>query len=263
VPTSSPTVKGREPTAGVAFRKRSLDLVLGAILSLVVLPVLLVLALGVAVSLRTWPFFSQSRPGRGEANLTILKLRTLPPTTPQYADKHALGIETWELPWLCRLLRKTHLDELPQLLLVVAGRMSLVGPRPPLPSDVEPLDHDFEVARRAVRPGCTGLWQLSSASSDTATSAPDLDLFYLRNASTRLDLWILLRTVGWMAGVVAPLEADQVPRSLLGPGLTVTEMPPEPAVRVRQVAQPTQTHLIERPGDVRAPLASSAGQYSD
>jgi hypothetical protein len=149
----------------------------------------------------------------------MVKLRTLSPSTPRYMDKHTLGIDKMQLPWLCSLLRRTHLDELPQIFSVVAGSMSLVGPRPALPGDVEPISAEFESARRRVRPGCTGLWQLSTASTDTATSAPRFDLYYLRRASTRLDLWIIVRTVGWVLGRVKPIEIDDVPDWLLGPGL--------------------------------------------
>lgn len=213
------SARGGQARDRVAFRKRVFDLVVGGFLCLIAAPVIALLALGVAVSLRTSPFFVQTRPGRHERALTIVKLRTLPRTTPSYADKHTLGLATMKLPWLCSLLRRTHLDELPQLFSVVLGHMSLVGPRPPLPGHVEPVSEEYEALRRAVRPGCTGLWQLSVASSDTATSAPRFDLFYVRHASMLLDLWIVVRTVGWIVGLVRPIETHDVPGWLLGPGL--------------------------------------------
>lgn len=205
-------------TTGTAV-KRAFDVVIGSALCLFALPVVLVLALGVAASLRYWPFFAQQRPGRNGQTITILKLRTLPARTPRYMDKHTLQLDTLRLPWLCRVMRRTHLDELPQLASVVKGDMSLVGPRPPLPSMVEPLDPGYERVRRSVRPGCTGLWQLSVASDDTATSAPQFDLFYIDNASLRLDVWIMVRTIGWMLGLVKPIEVTDVPHWALGPGL--------------------------------------------
>lgn len=198
------------------------------------IPVILLLAVGVAVSLRAWPFFVQRRPGWNGGDLTIVKLRTLPTETPAYGNKHALGIAAMRLPRLCSLMRKTHLDELPQLFSVVLGQMSLIGPRPPLPNDVEPVSEDFESLRRSVRPGCTGLWQLSVASTNTATSAPRFDIYYLTYASTLLDIWILVRTVGWILGLVAPIELADVPRRLLGPGLVtpswVRDVAEEPAL---------------------------------
>jgi lipopolysaccharide/colanic/teichoic acid biosynthesis glycosyltransferase len=196
-----------------------LDLVLGTILALAALPVILVLAVGVAASLRAWPFFTHTRPGWQGRAVRIVKLRTLPPSTPRYADKHTLGLAEMPLPWLCGVLRRTHLDELPQLFSVVLGHMSLVGPRPQLPHDVEPIEMSYDRLRRQVRPGCTGLWQLSVASSDTATSAPRFDVFYIERASIRLDLWIIGRTVGWILGLVRPIDVADIPQWLCGPGL--------------------------------------------
>lgn len=203
----------------LAARKRALDLILGSLLALAVVPVILVLALGVAVSLRAWPFFAHTRPGWRGRPVRIVKLRTLPTSTPRYADKHTLGLAEMPLPWLCGVLRRTHLDELPQLFSVVLGHMSLVGPRPQLPHDVEPVEASYDGLRRQVRPGCTGLWQLSVASADTATSAPRFDMFYLEHASTKLDLWIIGRTVGWILGLVRPIDVPDIPRWLCGPGL--------------------------------------------
>lgn len=226
----------------VAIRKRLLDVVVGGVLALASLPFILVLAAGVAVSLRAWPLFVQHRPGREGRSLLMVKLRTLPPTTPKYMDKHSLGLETAKLPWLCSLLRRTHLDELPQLFSVVAGHMSLVGPRPALPGHVEPVAEEFESLRRSVRPGCTGLWQLSVASSDTATSAPRFDMFYVCYASTRLDLWIMVRTVGWVLGLVKPIEIGDMPAWLYGPGLaevTWTRDVPAPAAPIATYASST------------------------
>ncbi len=207
----------------VAFRKRALDLVVGTVLSLFALPVIVLLAIGVAVSLRAWPFFVQTRSGWRDGEVTVVKLRTLAPSTPRYMDKHTLNIATMQLPWLCRVLRNTHLDELPQIFSVVTGSMSLVGPRPAMSTEVEPMAADYERARRSVRPGCSGMWQLSVASTDTATSSPRFDLFYLQHASTRLDIWIIVRTVGWMLGRATPIEIVDVPQWLLGPGLMSTE----------------------------------------
>ena len=236
----------------VAARKRAFDIVVGGALALIALPVIIVLAVGVALSLRAWPFFVQRRPGWRGRSLTIVKLRTLPTATPVYADKHALGIAQMQLPWLCALLRRTHLDELPQLFSVVLGHMSLVGPRPALPSDVEPLGADFEALRRSVRPGCTGLWQLSVASGDTATSAPRFDTFYVNYASTLLDLWIVVRTVGWILGMVEPIEVSDVPAAALGPGLLARSW-------VHRVADESSTE--DEPSGWRRPKVPASSVY--
>jgi lipopolysaccharide/colanic/teichoic acid biosynthesis glycosyltransferase len=209
------------PTAhrSAAVRKRVLDLLVGSVLTVVTAPVLLILAIGVAVSLRAWPLFSHWRVGQHGRPVRIFKLRTLPTSTPPYADKFELQIEDLPLPWLCRVLRRTHIDELPQLWLVVTGKMSMVGPRPVQGPDIEPVPETFSALRSAVKPGCTGLWQISAASSGTATSVPEFDLFYIHRASIRFDLWILARTVGWMLCLAKPVSIDSVPRWALAAGL--------------------------------------------
>jgi lipopolysaccharide/colanic/teichoic acid biosynthesis glycosyltransferase len=93
-----------------------------------------------------------------------------------------------------RWLRRLSLDELPQLLNVVLGQMSLVGPRPPLPSEVAMYADDVR-RRLAVKPGMTGLWQVSGRSDLSWEEAVRLDLRYVENWSLSLDLVILLRTM--------------------------------------------------------------------
>lgn len=95
---------------------------------------------------------------------------------------------------LGRLLRRSSLDELPQLWNVLVGDMSLVGPRPSFPSEMEPLG-ESALRRLSVKPGLTGLWQVSGRSSLPFEKAMELDLYYVDNASLWLDLTILARTV--------------------------------------------------------------------
>src|SRR5207248_607570 len=135
------------------FVKRVIDVVLGGVLSLLALPVLLVLALGTAIAFRAWPFFVQRRVGEGGDLFPMVKLRTLPPGAPKYATKHALP--EMRVPAFADFLRRTHLDELPQLLLVPLGWMSLVGPRPKMPDEFEPVDPRYGRTRLTVPQGCT------------------------------------------------------------------------------------------------------------
>jgi lipopolysaccharide/colanic/teichoic acid biosynthesis glycosyltransferase len=93
-----------------------------------------------------------------------------------------------------RLLRRTSIDELPQLINVIRGDMSLVGPRPALPWEADLFDTVF-FGRFAVPPGLTGLWQVSGRNSLTMTQGLELDLEYVRRQSLALDLWILVKTV--------------------------------------------------------------------
>jgi lipopolysaccharide/colanic/teichoic acid biosynthesis glycosyltransferase len=100
---------------------------------------------------------------------------------------------------LGRFLRQYSLDELPQLLNVLSGSMSLVGPRPPLPSEVEHYDKSAH-RRLLIKPGITGLWQVSGRSDLSWDDSIKLDLYYVENWSMIQDLMILLRTAGAVTG---------------------------------------------------------------
>src|SRR5439155_24639230 len=113
----------------------------------------------VAISLRAWPFFVHERVARDGELFRFLKLRTLPPSAPRYASKYE--IRTVQRSRLTAWMRQRHLDELPQLLLVVAGKMSLVGPPPEMAELHGSMEPAFARARTQVRPGCSGLWQIS------------------------------------------------------------------------------------------------------
>ncbi len=248
------TVAPRLASAAVA--KRVLDVTLGTLLALATLPVIVVLAAAVAVRLRTWPLFTQKRPGYRGRQFTIVKLRTLPPSAPKYASKFDSDIAGLQLPALCRVLRTTHLDELPQLLLVPLGTMSLVGPRPRLPDHVEPVDPGFDRARSLVRPGCTGLWQVGTSSGLVASGAPAFDLFYLRHGGTRLDLWIMLRTAALVLRLARPVNVHEVPVWVRGPGLVpAAGLPALPAARSVSIAG--LTHLVD-PAPAAAQVSADA-----
>jgi lipopolysaccharide/colanic/teichoic acid biosynthesis glycosyltransferase len=174
-------------------QKRIVDIVMGTVLLLVAVPVILVTAIGSAIALRAWPFFVQDRIGRGGQTFKFVKVRTLPPATNAYADKYALA--DVDIPAFTRVLRKLHLDELPQLALVVTGRMSLVGPRPEMPGLHAQLPRHFATLRSLVRPGCTGLWQVSEHCDGLIGEAPGCDSLYVQHHSTRFDLWIMWQTL--------------------------------------------------------------------
>jgi lipopolysaccharide/colanic/teichoic acid biosynthesis glycosyltransferase len=196
--------------------RRTFDLVASLLLILLTLPVGILMALGSAASLRAWPLFTQQRVGRDGQVFGFIKIRTLPPSVPSYLDKHRL--DEHDIPAFCRFLRRSHLDELPQLFLVLIGRMSLVGPRPEMAWLHEEMPRDFASARTSVRPGCTGLWQVSDACTELIGAAPEYDRFYLQNRSVRLDLWVVARTVLKMAGLGRLITLERIPTWTLGPG---------------------------------------------
>jgi exopolysaccharide biosynthesis polyprenyl glycosylphosphotransferase len=195
--------------SGIAWLiKNLMDRILAAVLLLVLTPLLLVISILIRLSDRGPAFFSQPRVGREGKTFRVLKFRTM------YIDAEerlAHLVDQNESDGLLfkikndpritpvgRFLRRTSLDELPQLFNVLKGEMSLVGPRP-LPAD----DGDFlgDVRRRLlVRPGMTGLWQVSGRSELSWDDAVRLDLYYVDNWSLAFDLLILWRTVGVVFG---------------------------------------------------------------
>ena len=188
--------------------KRLVDMLVGTLLAISVAPIVLVLAVGVAVQFRAWPFFTQTRLGQHGREFRIVKLRTLPPQAPRYADKYC--IRDVDLPWLPRMLRRYHLDELPQLWLVPLGRMSLVGPRPEMAFLHDQLDPEIALARLQVRPGCTGLWQVSVHADRLIHEHPEYDLAYVSYRSLQLDAMILWHTLRVLAGRPPALSLPQV-----------------------------------------------------
>jgi lipopolysaccharide/colanic/teichoic acid biosynthesis glycosyltransferase len=210
--------------------KRAADLLIATVLIVLTLPIVLVSAIGSAIALRAWPFFVQRRVGWDGRTFRFVKLRTLPTSTPAYLLKNDLELS--EVPRFTRALRRLHLDELPQLFLVLTGRLSLVGPRPEMVAFHERLDPAFAAERTSVRPGCTGLWQIGLGCTGLIGEAPEYDRYYLRNQSLALDLWILFRTGLLMLGLSGLVGLEDVPDWAAGD----LELAPAPA-RARELAE--------------------------
>ncbi|MGO2660323.1 sugar transferase [Mycetocola reblochoni] len=184
--------------------KRGLDIV-GSALGLVLLsPVLLAIAVAVAVTSRGPVLFRQKRIGRGEQPFTMYKFRSMVTTaesdlTALLAENEGAGplFKLRNDPRVTRVgavLRRYSLDELPQLWNVLVGDMSLVGPRPPLPREVE--DYATDTRRRLlIQPGITGLWQIGGRSDLSWDESVRLDLYYVENWSPVGDLIVIWRTV--------------------------------------------------------------------
>lgn len=205
--------------------KRVFDMVVGTILCVLALPVILALAMTSAALLRAWPLFFQERVGRGGRTFRVIKIRTLPPGTPAYMLKTELGDLTERIPAVLRFLRRSHIDEIPQLLLVPLGRLSLVGPRPKMPDDVEPVDAGYRTARLQVAQGCTGLWQIGRHAGDLPHEAPQYDYFYLRYGTLLLDAWVLWRTFLLMTRLGPPVGLDRIPVWALRSGVAAAIVP--------------------------------------
>jgi exopolysaccharide biosynthesis polyprenyl glycosylphosphotransferase len=172
---------------------------------LFLLPVLLSLALAVKVTSRGPVFFRQQRVGRDGRAFSMLKFRSMVTGAERMvealeegSDGNGVLFKKKDDPRITRVgkvLRRYSLDELPQLLNVLRGNMSLVGPRPPLPTEVE--RYGFDMYRRfLVKPGLTGLWQVSGRSDLSWDDSVRIDVRYVENWSLTFDFMILWKTVG-------------------------------------------------------------------
>jgi lipopolysaccharide/colanic/teichoic acid biosynthesis glycosyltransferase len=190
--------------------KRVLD-VLGASAALVVLsPLLAVVAVLVRARMGPPVLFRQLRPGREGRPFELTKFRTM---TDQRGPDGALLPDAERLTALGRFLRRTSIDELPELVNVVRGDMSLVGPRPLL-MEYLPRYSPEQARRHEVRPGVTGWTQVNGRNALTWEEKFALDVWYVDHRSTRLDLEILGRTVSQVLGgrgVSAPGHATMEP----------------------------------------------------
>lgn len=168
--------------------KRAFDCGLSLLLIMLLAPLFLMVALVVLVDVG-WPvIFWQQRPGLGGFNFKLYKFRTM---ATAYDDSGVRIQDNLRLSGIGKFLRRTRMDELPQLVHVLFGHMSFVGPRPLLPIDQSPA----HAARLLVRPGLTGWAQVKGGRDISAPDKAALDVWYLQNAGLRLDLSIMLQTV--------------------------------------------------------------------
>lgn len=191
------------PPLGWWVRIKPLVDVVAASSALIILsPMLLVIAVLIRLESDGPAFFRQIRVGRDGELFTMIKFRTmsLSADSVRFPDSESDGVlfKIRMDPRITRLgsfLRRYSIDELPQLICVVGGKMSLVGPRPALPSEVANYDA-IALQRLRVKPGVTGLWQVSGRSDLTWAESVKLDNQYVANISFRLDASIAVRTVG-------------------------------------------------------------------
>lgn len=178
------------------FLKRVIDVALASALLIALAPLLVIASALIWCTTGDNPVYRQRRVGRCGAEFTMLKLRTMrrtPSTTARAFDAKEPG--DVRITPIGRLLRRTSIDEVPQLLNVLRGQMSLVGPRPNLPDEVRAYAPAWR-RRLSVKPGLSGLWQVSGRSEIGIRRWMAMDIYYVRHRSLLLDLTILARTVG-------------------------------------------------------------------
>ena len=192
-------------TWGRSRGKRTVDVVL-AIGSLpVVIPVIGVLSLVSTIVFRSNPLFTQERRGIGERPFSVVKVRSLPASFPNWQIKQELGLH--DIKGWSHFLRSTHLDELPQVFNIIAGSMSIVGPRPMIQPVLDELVASDRAIRATVKPGLTGAWQTSAAGALPLQDHPELDNHYVASASFGTDLYIMWLTVRGLFGRRGPEPA--------------------------------------------------------
>jgi lipopolysaccharide/colanic/teichoic acid biosynthesis glycosyltransferase len=190
---------------GYLIAKRVLDLAVTLPVLVLISPLLALVALSIKLWDRGPVFFTQTRVGKDGAEFTCYKFRSMVPHAERLKQElqalsHHADPRTFKIPrdpritWIGRIIRKTSIDELPQLWNVVVGDMSLVGPRPPVPSEVN-LYSDRDRRRLHVQPGITCIWQVSGRGDLPFSEQVRLDLDYIQSRSLLLDLKLLLLTI--------------------------------------------------------------------
>ncbi|EFM11929.1 Undecaprenyl-phosphate galactose phosphotransferase [Paenibacillus curdlanolyticus YK9] len=190
--------------------KRAIDIIAASIGLILLSPVFIALAAAIKIEDPRGPvFFSQKRVGKGERTFKMFKFRSMVSNAEELLaellEKNEVQGAMFKMkddPRITRIgkfIRSTSIDELPQLWNVVRGDMSLVGPRPPLPREVEEYT-TYDKQRLRVTPGCTGLWQVSGRSNLSFSEMVELDLQYIQNRSILYDVGIMLKTCKLLIG---------------------------------------------------------------
>ena len=208
-------VDNKQAVRTAFFIKRLMDIVLSSLMSVFLAPLFAVVAFLIKLNSPGPVILKQTRVGKGGENFTCYKFRSMVDSNDDTAHKNYIRellqkesiipknaepeklfklIDDPRITSIGRLLRKTGIDELAQVFNVLKGDMSLVGPRPPIPYEVEMFD-DWQKQKLAVMPGITSLWVVSGRNKLSYKEAIELDIEYIRSWSLWLDIKILLKTI--------------------------------------------------------------------
>lgn len=173
------------------YLKTIIDITVALIGLIITFPILLFAAILIVIANRGNPFFFQIRPGKNEKLFKIIKFKTM---NDKRDDVGILLPDSLRLTKIGSIIRKTSIDELPQLINVLKGDMSLIGPRPLLPEYL-PLYTDKQKKRHLVKPGITGWAQVNGRNMISWEEKFEYDIWYAKSISFWLDLKILLKTI--------------------------------------------------------------------
>ena len=179
--------------------RRALDVVVAAIALVLAAPVLAVATIAIRLESRGSPIYRQRRVGLHGREFDVLKLRTMVDGAEHVGSGLAVNVGDARITRVGAVLRRTSLDELPNLVNILRGEMAIIGPRPTLPSQVAQYT-ERERGRLAVRPGRTGWAQVNGRASLPWSERIELDLWYIEHRTWRLDLQILWRSVRMVLG---------------------------------------------------------------
>lgn len=185
----------RSPSMYQRFGKRVFDLFIVVSATLALFPFMLLLALLIKLFDPGPVIFKQQRIGKDGATFNFYKFRSMPVNT---GDLPSDKVGKVQLTWIGRLIRRTNLDELPQLFNVLKGDMSIVGPRPPIPSQTELTERRRDNGALRCRPGLTGLAQISSFDGMSVAQKAEFDGKYAEHVSFTSDIVIILRTFTYL-----------------------------------------------------------------
>jgi lipopolysaccharide/colanic/teichoic acid biosynthesis glycosyltransferase len=180
--------------------RRAVDVFVAGAILIATAPLLAVMMVAIRLESRGRPLYRQRRIGRDGKSFDVLKLRTMVDGAEHIGSGLAIDRGDPRITRVGAVLRRMSLDELPNLVNVLRGDMSLIGPRPTLPHQVEAYDAR-QRGRLAIRPGITGWAQVNGRAALPWSERIELDLYYIEHRSLRLDMRILARTLGvWLRG---------------------------------------------------------------
>ena len=180
------------------YVKRVFDFVLSLLALVVLSPFLLLIALLIKIDSKGPVFFRQKRVGKGKTHFTILKFRTMYANTPQDVPTHLLQNPQNSITKMGRFLRATSLDELPQILNILAGQMSIIGPRPALWNQDDLIEARDQYGANDIMPGLTGYAQVNGRDELPIAVKAERDGYYAKNLSFGLDVKIFFLSIAYV-----------------------------------------------------------------